>query len=201
MWFTVRKEVKNQMNKSDFLKLINLKKSMKLGNVEKRILVALLIQRKQDYSIGYPEGNDIRGIAKFVYGIVEPQSEGLYMNPSNYSSLSATLHKLFKKGLVKMCIPVYHRRWIKEDKDHYISGHIDRKGSRELKLLVKEYDIPDKYEEICPKWNPYSSESTFDIRLPYRTHKWWMLTERGKEIALHLLNRKGGESSVKTADR
>lgn len=155
---------------------------IKLRKMEKKVLIALLQPNKTEYN--YPkEGNDMKGIAEIVYGqkvlncerIGEHYCENLSVCYSAKSYLSNILNELFRKGLVKKCSPNYHYYWQK--KDEFES---DSTGSwrKELKGLQARW-----YESTSGQFIIGNISLDRWTRLPTNTKFWWILTDKGKEIA------------------
>jgi len=138
---------------------------------------ALLKQRIERLS-HYPEGNDIRGIAKLVYGeevLDRVRRGGHYCSDVSLcfaakSSLSRTLKNLWEKGLVKKCKPIRRYGWFKENKE------LDRASFYGvLWQFLKAVSINENGLFVVEK---------IDFKtLPWKCHVWWMVTDKGKSLA------------------
>lgn len=154
--------------------LVNL---IKLTKLERKVLLALSKPTPQEKCGYYPsEGNNVKGIAKCVYGeeVLDCESRGGYYVQNlgvcyaAKSSLSRVLKRLWEKGLVKKCKPIYESFWMKAGTGRYGGPGYWR---RQLMYLKAVSIISGRYhvEEVSAN------------QLPDRTHIWWMLTEKGKE--------------------
>ena len=158
--------------------------SIKLTKLEGRILKALSKQRPMESYDYYPkEGNDTCGLASMVYGQQALNCErvgGRYVSNlsiaySVKSSLSRTLKNLWKKGIVKKCLPEYRRYWHKpneRDRETIGGGFY----GADLKGLNASWINEDGVH--CTS---FIRASGF-YSLPHRTRVWWIPTDRGKDV-------------------
>jgi len=149
----------------------------KLTKLEKKVLAALSKQRVERM-FHYPEGNDITGIAKLVYGeeVLDCARRGghhcsdVSLCFAAKSSLSRTLNRLYQTGLVKKCKPIRHYGWFKRNNE------LDRGGFYGiLWKFLKTVSINEKGLFVVEKLNFKD--------LPWKCHVWWMLTDRGRKLA------------------
>lgn len=156
------------MNDAENVKLIN------LTIRGKQVLVALFHspQREGEYEEKRPEGNNVYGIAKQVYGssVLKPHLN-LSLKPSVRSSLNRLLKHLWKKGLILKCRPRYRYGWYKSP------GYWEDS----LAYWEKRFEGLEGYEygNVRPE---FISVPPF-TRLPNRTHVWWILTAKGCDLA------------------
>lgn len=149
----------------------------KLTKLDKRVLDALSTPQDKEEYITFPkEGIGFQGIAKRVYGEAVlncetrggPYVENLTICYSAKSSLSRTLKKLWKNGLVKKCVPKYRRYWCIED---------DGGGFYSVRLSGLYASWINENGVYCTDliWTrKYAS-------LTYRSKIWWILTQLGKD--------------------
>ena len=102
------------------------------------------------------------------------------MTYSISSSLSRALKKLWHKGLLKKCKPSYEYRWHK-------LGPYDESGS--VGYYGKDFQNLRAFE--FKNGNKFPTETLIRVprytQLPHKTHVWWILTEKGKDIAEEVL--------------
>lgn len=148
---------------------------IKLTKLERKVVVALLKPRKRGkYDPDYPkQGNDTYGLASIVYNEkgLDPY-RNLSLTCAVKSSLSRVLNRLYRKGLVKKCKPIYRYSWHKKEGGDD-SGLVSYHGKDFEGFRAYEYG---KNHEIIGRTTMYES-------LPHRTKVWWILTEKGKNIA------------------
>uniref|UniRef100_A0A6M3LY08 Uncharacterized protein n=1 Tax=viral metagenome TaxID=1070528 RepID=A0A6M3LY08_9ZZZZ len=158
--------------------------SIKLTNLEGRVLEALSKQRPRESYEYYPkEGNDTCGLAAMVYGQGALNCErvggnicsGVSVAYSAKSSLSRALKSLWMKGMVKKCHPRYRRYWHKPNEWDRERGDVGFYGA-DLTGLNASW-----VNEEGVHCTDYVRASGFS-QLPHRTRVWWILTDREKDI-------------------
>ena len=151
--------------------------SIKLTKLERRILKALSKKRPRESYEYYPEeGNDTYGIASIAYGrdVLNPY-HNTYLTDSAKSSLSRALKSLWRKGMIKKCLPRYRRYWHKPDDWNKERGVVGFYGADLTGLNASWLNEKGVY---C---TDYIRASGFS-QLPHRTRVWWILTDRGKDV-------------------
>lgn len=161
---------------------------MKLGKNEKKILVVLKKVYVQ-YGLDYPEGKSMGILAKEIYN--KPIRDEY---PSPYTcallnkikaSLIRSLNNLWKKGLIYKGKPIYRSYWEKEHIEHYGDGKEEIIGgcmTRKLERIeLQTYDTIHGYDPSKELSIPH-----YTYCLPSKTKIWWVLTDKGKEIAKKL---------------
>lgn len=151
--------------------------SIKLTKLEKKVIIALFNSPQwiEPYKETRPEGNNVYGIAKQVYGesVLNPYQD-LSLKYSVRSSLNRILKHLWKRELVLKCRPNYYYSWEKvKDRNGTVIGW----WGKTLRYL-RSY----KYDE---RGSNFVSVPRF-ARLPDRTHIWWLLTDKGRDLAEEL---------------
>lgn len=153
--------------------------SIKLTKLEKKVLAALSKGKpREEYQYHPEEGNDTRGIAELVFGkeVFHCERRGgqycfnITLCYAAKSSLSRVLKSLWLKGLVKRCRPIYRYGWHKADED---LGPFY--GKMRLMQFLRVVSIDEK--------GMFHLQELHFKQLPYRCRVWWMLTEKGKELA------------------
>ena len=148
---------------------------IKLTKLERKVLQSFKTQPKDEE---YPEGHNLEEIATVVFGKdvlnVERRGghycTGISICYAAKSSLSRTLKQLHQKGLVKKCIPVYNRGWIKrEDVD---GSPICFYGTKDKALKVTSKNDSGLW---VVEWLSFRY-------LPSGCHVWWMLTDKAKGL-------------------
>jgi hypothetical protein len=154
--------------------------SIKLTKLEGKVLRFLSENRqKEEYEYPPEEGNDILHIASKIYG-AEALTSNLWrtgVKESPKSSISRTLRALWNKGLVKVGKPHYRKYWCKcsdYDKEKGFGG-----GFNSVELVGLNVAWLNNKEVYCTDYIRFFKRTT----LPLQTKKWWLLTDKGKEVA------------------
>ena len=155
---------------------------MKLGKNEKRVLVLLLEPAKsEDYSIYPTDGKSIGLLAEDVYPNKQVREKGVgMMNICNLLnsvvvSLSNTLNSLYMKEFIIKAKPVYRRIWEPKNDDKHFGGP----GYMTKDLIG--------FKNVRDNWEVDISIIKF-TRLPDKTKLWWILTDKGRELANKLIS-------------
>ena len=157
--------------------------SIKLTKLETKVLAALKKGKPKERFSHFPEGNDIQGIARIVWGDEVfncAKRGGHYCSDVTLcyaakSSLSRVLKKLWQYGLVKRCKPIYHYGWYKP--------YIDQNGEKYSGFygLIRELQFLRAIS--LTETGQYNVEKILFKSLPYHCRVWWILTDRGRKLA------------------
>lgn len=192
-------KINTNIDKSRRLCYVYEHNKVKLGKIEKQIL-KLLLQGEKDPSgdiiirgqpvYGYPpEGGSLRWLAKEIYGpdALERHDLAYYgsvVRTKPEVSISRALNNLFKKELVKVAVHPWKReRWRKPDeKGHGFYGTYV-KDDKVVHATVKYWAQRAEQVEL-------RNENTYTTELPHSVKKWWMLTDKGKDLIEEILGMK-----------
>lgn len=155
---------------------------MKLGKNEKRVLVLLLEPTKSEPYLNYPkEGKSIGLLAEDVYPNkqVREKYPGLMginnLLNSVMVSLTNTLNSLHRKYLVIKAKPIYKRKWEPKNNDKHFGG-----SGYMTKNLIGFKNARDNWD--------VDINITKYTELPDKTKLWWILTDKGRELAEKLIS-------------
>lgn len=173
---------------------------MRLTKLEGKVLVALLEQtvfhrkcrrHKEgrndywdkalpdiDWKDDMPDGSHTERIAEAVYRDTRSMMYGGRLVPSVKSSMSRVLAILYRKGLVKRAKPIYQKaHWQKEENEY---GYWTRRLSYlSARWISDEGEITEGSIHLLPSTS-----------LPRGVHVWWLLTDKGWDLAEELNGRK-----------
>lgn len=156
---------------------------VRLGKMEKQVLHLLTLPAR--YSIpnydttGYPpDGSCVSLLAKEIYGHDAFDCGGA-MKDLPKVALSRILHRLYRKGLVRIYWhPRQSRVWEKIDDVPGIYGFYGS-DQKSISVWVREWGRLE-YDTELQNPNTYATE------LPSHVKRWWALTDKGREVAQQL---------------